>query len=120
MSDPIVFFQHFGVDEDVVKIDADYALCDEVLEDVIHHGLEGGRAVGESKEHHDQFEQFLVGLEGGLPLVSFLNVHVVVTPLDVQFSKVLCTLEVVDVLRDEREGIAVLYCHGIENPIILD
>ncbi|KAG5349479.1 hypothetical protein C0989_003549, partial [Termitomyces sp. Mn162] len=91
---------HFGIDEDVIKVHAHYALCYEVLEDVIHHGLEGGRAIGEPKEHNKQLKQSLIGPEDGLPLISFLDAHIVVTPLDAQFSEVLCTPEVVDELGD--------------------
>ncbi|KAG5718648.1 hypothetical protein E4T56_gene16671 [Termitomyces sp. T112] len=51
-----VFFQHFGVDENVVEIYTHYTFHNEVLEDVVHHHLEGGQAVGESKEHNKRFE----------------------------------------------------------------
>ncbi|KAG5735370.1 hypothetical protein E4T56_gene12816 [Termitomyces sp. T112] len=112
-SDLTVFFQHFGVDENVVKVYTHYALCNEVLEDVVHHCLESGGAVGLSEEHNEWFKQSLVGLEGGLPFISFLDVHIVVAPLDIQFSEVLCTLEVVDELGDEEEGSeqAILLLH---------
>ncbi|KAG5349840.1 hypothetical protein C0989_001641 [Termitomyces sp. Mn162] len=82
-SDPTVFLQHFGIDEDIIKIYTHYALCYEVPEDVVHHGLKSGRAVGESKEYNEWLKQSLVGPEGGLPLVSLLDVHIVVTPPDV-------------------------------------
>ncbi|KAG5338578.1 hypothetical protein C0989_006974 [Termitomyces sp. Mn162] len=112
--------EHFSIDEDVVKVYTYYALCYEILEDVVHHGLEGGRAVGESKEHNKQLKQFLVGPEGSLPLVSFLDAHIVVTPPDVQFSKVLHTSEVVDELGDEQEGVMVLHHHRVENLVVLN
>ncbi|KAG5349395.1 hypothetical protein C0989_004193 [Termitomyces sp. Mn162] len=118
MSDPMVFLQCFGVDEDVVKVHAHYTLHNEVQEDVVHYGLEGGWAVGETEEHNKWLKQFLV-LEGCLPLISLLNVHIVVTPLDIQFSEVSCTLEVVDELGDEGERVAILHYHGIEYPIVL-
>ncbi|KAG5337720.1 hypothetical protein C0989_009014 [Termitomyces sp. Mn162] len=120
VSDPTVLLQHFGVDDNVIKVYAHYTLHNEVPEDVIHHGLEGGGAVGESKEHNEWLEQSLVGLEGGLPLVSLLDMHIVVAPPDIQFSEVLHTPEVVDELGDEGEGVAILYCYGIENLIILN
>ncbi|KAG5332685.1 hypothetical protein C0989_006724 [Termitomyces sp. Mn162] len=119
-SDPMVFLQCFGIDEDVIQIHTHYALCYEVPEDVVHHGLESGRAVGESKEHNEQLKQFLVGQEGSLPLISFLNAHIVVTPPDIQFSEVLRTPEVVDELGDEEERVMILYCYGIEYPVVLD
>ncbi|KAG5340928.1 hypothetical protein C0989_012551 [Termitomyces sp. Mn162] len=119
-SDLTVFLQHFGIDEDVIKVYTHYALCYEVLEDVIHHGLKGGGAIGKSEEHNEWFKQAPASLEGSLPLVSFLDAHIVVTPLDIQFSEVLCTPEVVDELEDEGEGVMVLHCYGVENLVVLD
>ncbi|KAG5348415.1 hypothetical protein C0989_010578, partial [Termitomyces sp. Mn162] len=119
-SDLIVFLQHFGIDEDAIKVYTHYALHNEVLEDVVYHGLEGGRAVGESEEHNKWLKQSPVGLEGSLPLVSFLDAHIVVTPPDIQFSKVLHAPEVVDELKDEGKGVMALHCHGVENLIVLD
>ena len=46
-------------------------------EDVVYHGLKGGRAVGHAKEHYQRFEQASIGLEGCLPLISRLNADVV-------------------------------------------
>ncbi|KAG5335269.1 hypothetical protein C0989_001606 [Termitomyces sp. Mn162] len=119
MSDLMVFLQCFGVDEDVIEVHAHYTLYNEVLKDIIHHGLEGGWAVGETKEHDEQLKQSLVGLEGHLLLVSFLNAHIVVTPPDIQFSEVLHASKVVDELGDEGEWVTVLHCHGIEYPVVL-
>ncbi|KAG5333119.1 hypothetical protein C0989_006284, partial [Termitomyces sp. Mn162] len=90
-SDLMVFLQHLDVNEDVVKVHAHYALHYKVPEDVVYHSLEGGQAVDETKEHNKQLKQSPVGPEGSLPLISFLNAHIVVTPTDIQFSEVLCT-----------------------------
>jgi len=51
-----MLFLHLGKDQDVVQIDHHNAFYYEVLEDVVHHGLEGGRAISYSKEHHQGFE----------------------------------------------------------------
>ncbi|KAG5352996.1 hypothetical protein C0989_011280 [Termitomyces sp. Mn162] len=107
------------MDKDVIEIHAYYTLCNEVPEDVVHHGLKGGQAIGETKEHDKWLEQSPVGPEGHLPLVSFLNAHIVVTPPDVQFNEVLCAPEVVDELGDEGEGVMVLHCHSIEYLVVL-
>ena len=37
-----MFFEGLREDEDVVQIDYDYAFRDKILEDVVHHCLEGG------------------------------------------------------------------------------
>ncbi|KAG5349048.1 hypothetical protein C0989_006393, partial [Termitomyces sp. Mn162] len=120
VHDPTVLLQHFGVDKDVVEVYAHYAFGNEVLEDIVHHCLEGSQAIGESKEHDKRFKQSLVGLEGGLLFVSLLDAHIVIAPLDIQFSEVLCTPEVIDEFRDEGEGVVVLHGHGIKNPVVLD
>jgi len=48
----LVLFLHLGEDQDVVQIDHHNTFCYEIPEDVIHHGLEGGRTVSHSKEHY--------------------------------------------------------------------
>jgi len=78
-----VFFLCLGKDQDIVQIDYYGTFCYEVLEDVVHHGLEGGQTVSHSKEHYQGFKQTSIGLEGCLPLVSGLNVNVVETLTDV-------------------------------------
>jgi hypothetical protein len=47
----MVFLKRLGEDQDVVKIHGDDTFGDQVLEDLIHHHLEGGQAIGEAKVH---------------------------------------------------------------------
>ena len=42
-SDLTVLFEGVCEDEDVIEVNQDDALCDEVLEDFVHHCLEGRR-----------------------------------------------------------------------------
>src|SRR5882672_8826494 len=70
-------------DEDVVHVDDYDSFVDELLENVVHHHLECHRAVSETKEHDKRFKQASVCLKGCLPLVSILDPHIVVSPLDV-------------------------------------
>ena len=39
-------------DQNVIQIDYHNAFRYEILEDIVHHGLEGGWAVSHSEEHH--------------------------------------------------------------------
>ena len=64
-------------------------LVNEILEDVIHHHLEGSQAVGEAKEHDQGFEEASICLEGGLPLVSLFDPYIVISPSYVQLCEVL-------------------------------
>jgi len=100
VGDLLMLFKGFHEDEDVVQVDHDHAFRDEVLKDVVHHRLEGGRTVREAEEHDKGLVQAVVGLEGGLPLVSFLYLDVVKPPPDVQLREVLGSAELRNQLRD--------------------
>ena len=80
-----MMFDHVGIYEDIVHVDCHIALIEEVLENVIHHCLEGGWAVGEAKEHDKGFEEALIHSEGGLPLVSLLDLYIVVSPMYMKY-----------------------------------
>jgi len=88
-----VLFKGLREDEDVIQIDHDCAFQDEVLKDVIHHRLEGGRTVREAEEHDKGFIQAAVGPEGSLPFIFFLYPDIVEAPSDIQFHEVLGSAE---------------------------
>ena len=84
---PMVF-NCVSVYQDIVHIDHHVSFINEVLEDVIHHGLESGQAIGEAEEHDQGFEEAPIDLEGSFPLVSLLDSYIVVSPTYIQFCKV--------------------------------
>jgi hypothetical protein len=88
-------------DEDVVEVDHDVSGQDEILEDVIHHRLEGGQGVGKAKVHHWWLKEPLVSTEHGLPFVAFLDPDIVETPWDVEFRKELGSLQTVNKVIDQ-------------------
>ena len=51
-----------------------------------------------------------------LPLVSILNLHIVVSPPDVELSEYLHPLECVDGVWDEGKGISIVNCVLVEVP----
>jgi len=61
----------------------------------------------------------MVGMEGGLPLVSRLDAYVVETLADVQFSKVFGSGKLQDEFGNEGQEILILYHHRVESPIVL-
>ena len=89
-------------------------------EDVIHHSLEGGGAVGHSKEHHKRFEEAAVGAKGCFPFISGLNAYVIETPADIKFYEVLGSVELGDEFGDKGEGVSVLDSYSIQRAIVLD
>ena len=87
MDDPPVIREGAGVDKDVVHIAYDLAIVDEILEDIIHHCLEHHRGVTQSKEHDSWLKQSLVSSEHSLPLIPFLDLHIVESPSEIEYGE---------------------------------
>jgi hypothetical protein len=83
-----VFLDSLGKYQDVIQVNYHNSFCNKFLEDVVHHGLEGGWTVSETKEHHQGLEQAPVGMESRFPLIPFLHPDIVETPPDSQFGEV--------------------------------
>ena len=66
--------------------------------------LEGGRGVGETKEHDSRFKEAFVGNKSSLPLVSILDMDIVIFPLYIKFGK--------DSGRDSQE-LGELWCNEV-------
>ena len=94
--------------------------CYDSSEDVVHHSLEGSRAVGYSKEHHEGFKETVIGAKGHLLFISELDAHIVEPPLDVNFCEVLGSAELGDKFGDERERVPVLDSYSVQCTIVLD
>ena len=100
-------------DQNVVQVHYNNPFCYDSSEDVVHHSLESGRAVGHPEKHYKGFEEATVGVEGCLPFISRLDAYIIETPADVQFCEVLGSTELRDEFGDERERISVLDSYGI-------
>src|SRR6266436_1937191 len=89
MDDLLVIREGAGVDEheDIIHIAYGLTIVDEILEDIIHHHLEHHRGVTQSKEHDGWLKQPLVSLECSLPLIPFLDLHIVESPSEVKYSE---------------------------------
>ncbi len=68
-SDPPMVCKGGGVDEDVIHVTNGFIAIDKGVEDVVHHHLEGGWQVAQSKEHDKWLKESLVHGEGHLPLI---------------------------------------------------
>ena len=107
-------------DQNIVQVHYYNPFSYESSENVVHHSLEGSRAVGHSKEHHEGFKEAAISVKDCLPFISGLDVHIVEPPLDVKFCEVLGSAELGDEFGDEGERIPVLDSHGIQHAIVLD
>src|SRR5258708_37609420 len=93
MDNLLVIREGVGVDKDVIHIAYDLAIVDEILEDIIHHCLECCRGVTQFEEHDGGLEQSSVSLECNLPLIPFLDPHIVESPLEIEYSEELGIME---------------------------
>jgi len=90
------------------------------LEDLIHYSLESSRAVSHSKEHHEGFEEAVIGAKDYFPFISGLDMYIIKAPADVEFCEVFSSVKLRDEFRDEGERISVLDSHGVQHTIVLD
>ena len=95
MTDDLpVIREGVGVDKDIVHIAYGLAIVDEILEDIVHHCLECCGGVTQSKEHDSWLKQSSVSLECSLPLIAFLDLHVVESPAEIKYGEELSITEV--------------------------
>ncbi|KAF8232377.1 hypothetical protein L208DRAFT_1272838, partial [Tricholoma matsutake] len=100
---------------DVIEIDADNAFEDEVVEDVVHHGLKGGRAI----KHHRWLKHPPVCLESCFPLIAVFYPDIVIPPSDVQFREPFCPSQFVQQVPYQRQWVGVLDCAIVQIPVVL-
>ena len=104
---------HLCKDQNVIQVHYDNPFCYDSSEDVVHHSLEGGGAVGHPKKHYERFKEATVGAEGCFPFISGLNAYIIETLADVQFCEVLGSAELRDEFGDEGERISVLDSYSV-------
>ena len=78
--------------QDVVQVYNDVPLINQVLQNVVHECLEGGKGVGEAEEHDGWLVHASVGPESSLPLISFFDSNIIVPPLNIIFVNTLVSL----------------------------
>src|SRR6266481_3973418 len=114
-------FDRLGIDQNVVHVYGHEAFINELLENVVHHGLEGSWAVGETKVHDEGFEKSKACSESSFPLITLFDTHIVISPTYIQLREVLGFgfRNLVDNIGDEGEWVGVLHHHGIELLVVL-
>jgi len=100
-------------DQNVIQVHYDNPFCYDGSKDVVHHSLEGSRAVSHSKKHYEGFEEAMVGTEGYFPFVSGLDAYIIETLVDIQFCEIPGSTELGDELGDKGERVSVLDGYSI-------
>src|SRR5260370_17670419 len=119
LSDPPMVCKGGGVDEDVIHVANGFIAVNKGAEDVIHHCLEGGWQVAQSKEHDKRLEESLVHGEGCLPLIPFLQSDIVEAPTEVQGGEPFHITQPGEHVRDQWKWVGVLHHDLIQLPVVL-
>jgi hypothetical protein len=59
-------------------------------------------------------------VECSLPLVTFLDADIVVSPVDIQLGEVARTPKMIYKVGNERKGVDILNCLGVQCPVVLN
>src|SRR5258708_2864237 len=118
-SDPPMVCEGGRVDEDVIHVANGFIAIDKGAEDVIHHHLEGGWRVAQSKEHDERLKESLVHGEGHLPLIPFLQLDIVEAPMEVQGGEPFRIVQPGEHIGDQRKWVGVLHHDLIQLLVVL-
>ena len=108
-----------GVNEKVVHVDDKPSFHDHIAKRVIHEMLEGGRGIGETKEHHHRFEEPFMGDEGSFPLMSIFDSGIIVSPSDIKLGEDFCPLKFIDEVGNEGKRVCITNSVFIDVVIVL-
>jgi len=92
---------------EVIHVDNEPSFRKVVGEDMVHERLKGRRRVALAEEHHRRFVKPVRSSESGLPLISLLDLNVVISPLDIKFREVMRMFESVNKIGDARKRVSV-------------
>jgi hypothetical protein len=81
---------------------------------MIHEALEGGGGITQAKGHDQELIVTLMSLKGSLGDVNFLHTYLVVTKMQIKFSDVLSTTQLIQDIINDRNGKLVLDGEFIE------
>ena len=107
------------VDEEIIHVDDKPSFCDHVMEEIVHEGLEGGRGISETKEHHSWFKESFMSDKSGFLLMSILDLDIVISPLDIKFGEDFCSLEFIDEVGNEWKGVCITDSVFINTAVVL-
>ena len=108
-----------GVNEKVIHVDDKPSFRNHIAKRVIHETLEGGRGIGETKEHHHRFEEPFMGDEGSFPLMSIFDSDIIVSPLDVELGEDFHPLKVIDKVGNEGKRVCIADSVFVDVVIVL-
>jgi hypothetical protein len=78
------------------------------MKDMIHEALEGGGGIKKAKGHDQKLIVTIMSLKGSLGYVIFFHTYLVVARMQIKFSEVLSTTQLIKEIINDRNGELVL------------
>jgi len=103
----MVFFEAFGVDQDVVEV-CEAEVIEVFTEDGVDVGLEGCGSVGKPKWHDEVFEVTIASAECRFPLIPEGDAQEVERRIEIYLSEDGSSPETIEEFGCQREWVAVL------------
>jgi hypothetical protein len=103
----------------IVEVYTNHTFHNEILENVVHHGLEGRGRVSESEKHHQRFIEAAMGIKCCSPLITHFHLHILVPPPHIELSEELCILKLIHQFGNEGKRVAILDCNRVQCAIVL-
>jgi len=94
-----------GGDSNVVHVDLDgcakgFMFEDDVVINVVHHGLESRWGIGKSEVHDCRFKEPVSGFERCFPFISLADPDIVIPPSDVELRVNMRVAKIADEICD--------------------
>jgi hypothetical protein len=112
-----VFFPTLVEDEDVIQI-YNHKGIGEGPQDVIHQPHEGGWGIRQAKGHDQPLEKTFFRLESSLPYISLFYGDLVVVRLQINLTKVLGPLELVEKVINLGNWVPIPDCDFVQSSVI--
>ena len=112
-------FVIFSGNDHVIHVDTEPSLCNLFLKNVVHHGLECGRGVGQAEEHNCWLKESFAGFEGSFIFVAFFYTDIVISPVNVEFGEETFLCQIVNEFRNKGKWIFVGNCPFVQISVVL-
>jgi hypothetical protein len=102
VDDLPMFLKSGAPNQDVIEIDCYFSFRNQIYEYGVHQRLESSGRVGEPEEYNARFKKTLIGDEGCLPFIAFLNPDILIAPTNIKLGEDLCIPKLIDYIQRKR------------------
>ena len=97
-----MFFHSHQENQNVIHIYQDLLRSDQILEDMVHHGLESHRTICQTKKHNKGFKKTTIHTECSFPFIPLLDSDIIVSPSNIKLREYFCILQSMHNIIDQR------------------